>query len=350
MVTPVQIAGKKIGPAQPCFIIAEAGVNHNGKLDLAYQLVDIAAQVGADAVKFQTFKAEKVISPQATKANYQIETTGDEETQLEMVKKLELSYENFRDLYEYCEYKGIMFLSTPFGKESADFLDDLGMAAFKIPSGEITNLPFLEHLARKGRPMIISTGMTSLGEVETAVQSIQNHGSSPFALLHCVSNYPTAPADANLRAMHTLQTAFDVPIGFSDHTLGIEIPLAAVALGAQVIEKHFTLNNDLPGPDHRASLEPEQLKDMVTGIRKVESALGDGQKRPAASEANTASVARRSLVAARDIPAGTVLSVGMIAIMRPGDGLLPAMHDCLIGRKLNIAIRAGTLFKLDMLI
>jgi len=345
----ISIARRSIGQDQPCFIIAEAGVNHNGDLALARQLVDVAAQAGADAVKFQTFKAEKVISPAASKAAYQVETTGAGESQLEMVKRLELPFEAFRELFAYCQSKNILFLSTPFDQESADFLDELGVAAFKIPSGEITNLPFLAHVARKGKPMIVSTGMSYLGEVETAVRTIVDAGNLNIVLLHCVSNYPADPADANLRAMHTLSLVFGVPAGFSDHTLGLQVPLAAVALGACIIEKHFTLDRTLPGPDHRASLEPDQLGALVQGIRTVEAALGHGRKEPAASEANTAAVARRSLVASRDIPVGTVLTKEHIAIQRPGNGLPPAWLPHLLGRTARAAISAGTLITLEML-
>jgi len=345
----LDIAGRRIGPGQPCFIIAEAGVNHNGSLEIARQLVDVAAQACADAVKFQTFKAEKVISPQTPKAAYQLQTTGDGESQLDMVKRLELPFDAFRELYAYCQDKDILFMSTPFDEDSADFLADLGVAVFKIPSGEITNLPFLAHVARKGKPMIVSTGMSYLGEVEAAVRTIEEAGNHDFVLLHCVSNYPADPADVNLRAMQTMAMAFGVPVGYSDHTPGIEVALAAVALGACVIEKHFTLDRSLPGPDHRASLEPDELTALVRGIRTVESALGHGRKEPAASEVNTAAVARRSLVAARDIPAGTMLTKELIAIKRPGTGLLPAMRSYLVGRTIRVPVPAGTLLTLEML-
>jgi N-acetylneuraminate synthase len=345
----ISIAQHLIGDQLPCFIIAEAGVNHNGSLDLAHRLIDAAVEAGADAVKFQTFKAEKIIAPHAPKADYQMQATGVDESQLEMVKRLELSYAAFRELYADCQSRGILFLSTPFDEESADFLDELGIAAFKVPSGEITNLPFLAHIARKGKPMIVSTGMAYLSEVEVAVRAIHDAGNHDIALLHCVSNYPADPADANLRAMQTLSMAFGVPIGFSDHTSGSEVPLAAVALGACIIEKHFTLDRTLPGPDHRASLEPDQLKALVHGIRKVEAALGHGRKEPAASEANTASVARRSLVAAHDIPAGVRLTEDDIAIKRPGTGLPPLLRTHLVGRTTRAMIPAGTLLSLEML-
>jgi N-acetylneuraminate synthase len=349
MVAAIEIAGRKVGTGQPCFIIAEAGVNHNGSLEMARQLVDVAAQADADAVKFQTFKAEKVISPQSPKAAYQLQTTGAGESQLDMVKRLELSFDAFRDLYAYCQDKGILFMSTPFDEESADFLADLGVAVFKIPSGEITNLPFLTCVARKARPMIVSTGMSYLGEVEVAVRTIEKTGNHDFVLLHCVSNYPADPADANLRAMHTLATAFGVPVGYSDHTPGIEVAIAAVALGACVIEKHFTLDRTLPGPDHRASLEPDELAALVRGIRIVEAALGHGRKEPAASEADTATAARRSLVAAHDIPSGTTLTDDLIAIKRPGTGLPPSMQSHLVGRTVQTDVPAGTLLAWEML-
>lgn len=349
MVATIDIAGRKVGPGQPCFIVAEAGVNHNGSLEMARQLVDVAVQAGADAVKFQTFKAERLVTPDAPKADYQLLTTDAAESQYEMVRRLELSEEAHRDLMAYCREQGILFMSTPFGEESADFLADLGIAVFKIPSGEITNLPFLTHVVGKGKPVIVSTGMAYLGEVEAAVSTIEKVGNRDFVLLHCVSNYPADPADANLRAMQTLATAFGVPVGYSDHTPGIEVAIAAVALGACVIEKHFTLDRNLPGPDHRASLEPDELAALVRGIRTVEASLGHGRKEPAPSEANTAAVARRSLVAAQDIPAGTKLTEEMIAIKRPGTGLPPAMRSYLLGRSVRTAVPAGTLFTLEML-
>jgi N,N'-diacetyllegionaminate synthase len=344
----IEVTGRKIGPGHPCFIIAEAGVNHNGSLDMARQLVAAAAQAGADAVKFQTFKAANVVSPAAPKADYQVATTGGGDSQLEMVKRLELPFEAFRELFAYAQEKGIIFLSTPFDEESADFLYDLGVSAFKIASGEITNLPFLAHVARKGKPMIVSTGMSRLPEVETAVEAIENAGNYDIVLLHCVSNYPADPADVNLRAMKTLYDAFGFPVGYSDHTLGIEVPLAAVAMGACIVEKHFTLDRALPGPDHRASLEPQEFAAMVRGIRIVEAAMGHGRKEPAASEAGIADVARRSLFAACDIPAGASLSEEMIAILRPGTGLPPSMKSTLKGRIARIAIPAGTALKEDM--
>ncbi|MBM3126973.1 MAG: N-acetylneuraminate synthase, partial [Chloroflexi bacterium] len=266
-----EIADREIGFQHPCFIIAEAGVNHNGSLDLARRMIRAAVDAGADAIKFQTFKAEKLATSQAPKAGYQVVSTAQEETQLEMLRKLELAHDEFSILYRDCIESNILFLSTPFDEESADLLGALGVCAFKMASGEITNLPFLSHVARKGQPVILSTGMSYLNEVDLAVRAIRNSGNDRIALLHCTSNYPASPEDVNLRAMDTLAGAFQVVVGFSDHTTGIEIPLAAVAMGAGIIEKHFTLDRSLPGPDHRASLEPADLRALVKGIRKVES-------------------------------------------------------------------------------
>ena len=347
--TNIDIAGRKIGAGEPCFIIAEAGVNHNGDLELAHRLVDVAVEAGADAVKFQTFKAERMISRGAPKANYQVETTGAVESQFDMVKALELPPDAFAQLKARCQERNILFLSTPFDHESADLLARLDVAAFKMASGEITNLPFLEHVARYGKPMIVSTGMASIGEVETGVHTIQGTGNRDIALLHCVSNYPADPADVNLNAMHTMARAFGFPVGYSDHTLGLEVPLAAVALGACVVEKHFTLDKTLSGPDHRASLEPQELASMVRGIRKVEASLGHGRKEPAASEANTAAVARKSLVAARNLAAGTVLTEELLTVKRPGTGLPPSMGPYLLGLRVKIDVAEDTLITLDML-
>lgn len=345
----IKIREREIGPGRPCLVIAEAGVNHNGSLDLARWLVDAAVAAGADAVKFQTFRAEKVISPVAPKAGYQARATGTGESQLEMVKKLELPFEAFQKLKLHCDGKGITFLSTAFDEESVDFIDGLGVGAFKVPSGEITNLPLLQHIAHKRRPVILSTGMSELEEVRGAVQVLQAADCRELVLLHCVSDYPAADQDANLRAMKTLEDAFGLPVGYSDHTRGIEIALAAVALGACILEKHFTLDRNLPGPDHKASLEPAELEAMVEGIRRVQAALGDGRKHPAEREKETAAVVRRSLVAARDLASGTVLTEELIAIRRPGTGLPPAMRVQLVGRRLRQDVKAGSLLTLEML-
>jgi N,N'-diacetyllegionaminate synthase len=345
----IPVGGRRVGKGEACFIIGEAGVNHNGNLELARELVDVAADAGCSAVKFQTFKAERVCSPAAPKATYQQQTTGTEESQLEMGRKLELPFAAFRELHRYAADRGILFLSTPFDYESADFLTALPVPAIKIPSGEITNLPFLDHLARKGLPLIISTGMTTLDEVAVAIERVRDAGNRQIVLLHCVSNYPADPASMNLRAMRALEDAFGVPVGLSDHTIGTEVALAAVALGACVIEKHFTLNRELPGPDHRASLEPQELAQLVKSIRNVEAALGDGVKRPVREELNTAAVARRSLVAAQFIPAGALLTVDMIDILRPGTGMAPALRSQIVGRRVRQDVPQGTLFSLDML-
>lgn len=344
------IDGRLVGPGQPCLIIAEAGVNHNGSLDLACQLVDAARAAGADAVKFQTFKAERLVSAAAPKAAYQQRTTGTAESQLEMIRQLELGEAEHRRLLAHCRERGILFLSSPFDEQSADFLADLGMSAFKVPSGELINLPFLAHLAAKGRPLILSTGMAHLGEVEAAVQAVAAAGPVPLALLQCVSNYPADPADVNLRAMDTMAAAFGVAVGYSDHVPQNEVAFAAVARGACIVEKHFTLDRNLPGPDHQASLEPGELAALVRGIRAVEAALGDGRKRPAASEADTAAVARKSLVAACDIPAGSVLAADLIVVKRPGSGLPPAMFPHLLGRRTRVAIPRDALFTLEDLL
>jgi len=344
----IEIANQAIGNQHPCFIIAEAGVNHNGRLDTALKLVDAAITAGANAVKFQTFKAEAVVTMVAPKAVYQQQTTGVDESQLAMIKRLQLTYEQFKEIKEYCDKKGIIFLSTPFDYDSVDLLYELGVSAFKIPSGEITNYPLLKYIACKGKPIILSTGMSYLGEVEQALQAIYHCGNPDVILLHCVSNYPADPADVNLRAMNTMATAFGVPVGYSDHTLGIEVSLAAVALGACVIEKHFTLDCTMPGPDHHASLEPTALTTLVMSIRKIEAALGHGRKEPAIAEKNSKEVARRSLVAACDIQGGTVLTEEHIAIKRPGTGLPPSMREYLIGRKARGIIFADTMLTLEL--
>ena len=320
------------------FVIAEAGVNHNGSLDLALKLVDAAKSSGADAVKFQTFRADLLATRSAHKAAYQERTTANSESQFQMLQRLELDEAAHRCLIEHCREVGIQFLSSPFDAQSADLLDAMDLPLYKIPSGEITNLPFLEHLAGKGRPLILSTGMSTLGEVEEAVELLKTAGATELTLLHCVTEYPAPYADVNLRAMLTLKMAFGLPVGYSDHTPGIEIAIAAVALGAEVIEKHFTLDRSLPGPDHAASLEPGELQQMVTAIRHVEAALGNGIKAPAACELPNISVARKSLVALRPLPAGHRLTAGDLDIKRPGNGLAPKMIPALIGRTLRAGL------------
>lgn len=348
MVSELRVAGRVIGPGHPCFIVAEAGVNHNGDVDIARRLIDVAVQAGADAVKFQTFKAERVLAVDAPKADYQIERTGRGESQLAMAKRLELPFDAFRQLSDYCYQQRSLFLSTPFDEESADFLAALGVPLFKIPSGELTNLSLLAHVARYGRPMIVSTGMSTLNEVEAAVRTIEGEGNQTLALLHCTSSYPADPAESNLRAMETLRTTFGCPVGYSDHTPGLDVALAAAALGACIIEKHVTLDRTLPGPDHRASLEPNELCALVAGIRRVESALGDGIKRPTAGEMNTRAVARRSVVAARPLDAGRTIRPEDLAAKRAAVvGLSPARMPELIGRKLLRPLDADAVLQMD---
>jgi len=349
LVTPLKIAGRLVGPGYPCFIIAEAGVNHNGNLERALEMVEAAAAGGADAVKFQTFRAEEVATTEAPKAAYQRKATNQDQSQLDMLRSLELTPEHHESLNACCHEKGILFLSTPFDKTSLDFLASMGMAAIKVPSGEITNLPFLKQVGEKGLPVILSTGMSNLAEVDLAVDALRQAGCASLALLHCVSNYPADPADANLRAMSTMAERFALPVGYSDHTMGSEVALAAVALGACIIEKHFTLDRSLPGPDHMASAEPKALADMVAGIRKVEAALGHGRKEPAPSEADTKAMARRSLVAARDIAAGEILTPEAVTFKRPGTGLGPDRWQEVQGRRAKQNIAVGTLISLEML-
>jgi N,N'-diacetyllegionaminate synthase len=317
------------------FIIAEAGVNHNGEINLAKKLIDVAIEARADAVKFQTFKADEVISSFAPMAEYQKKNLGKEETQLEMVKKLELSFEGFVELKNYCDEKSIMFLSTPFDIQSARFLRDLGLEIFKIPSGEITNYPLLREIGSYRKKVILSTGMADLGEIEDAIDVLLEFGTKreDITLLHCNTEYPTPMEDVNLRAIITLREAFKVNVGYSDHTLGIEIPIAAVALGATVIEKHFTLDKNLPGPDHKASLEPYELKAMVKAIRNIEKALGTGIKKPSKSEIKNINIARKSIVAKRNIKKGEIFTDENITTKRPGTGISPMKWNEVIGKR-----------------
>ncbi|UCE51523.1 MAG: N-acetylneuraminate synthase [Desulfobacterales bacterium] len=341
MVRHIDIAGRKIGPGYFCFIIAEAGVNHNGDMDLSKALIDVAVKAGADAVKFQTFKSEWVSSGSARKAEYQKQAIDAAESQLDMLRKLELSPEAHHELQAYCQKQGILFLSTPFDEESVDLLDEIGVPVFKIGSGEITNWPFLEYIARKGKPIILSTGMSYLSEIDQAVRVIQSAGCDKLILLHCVSSYPADPADVNLNAIKTLANAFKVPVGYSDHTLGIEISLGAVALGASMIEKHFTIDRNLPGPDHKASLEPNEMIALVKGIRALESAFGDGRKAPSPAEQDTRQVARRSLVLKHEVKAGDLIEASMLTALRPCGGIDPCLIEFVVGRRVNRRMQAG---------
>ena len=338
-----KMSNKNINYREKVFIIAEAGVNHNGSIALAKQLIDVAAKSGADAVKFQTFIAEKLVSTNAPKAEYQKQTTSAFESQLDMIKKLELSKEDHQELIIYANHKKIMFLSTPFDEKSVDLLIELGLPLIKISSGEVTNHPFLKYITKKGLPIILSTGMSTLEEVAEAVSVIKTAGCEDLTLLHCTSNYPARVEDCNLLAMKTMADAFDVPVGYSDHTPGIYVPLAAAAMGACVIEKHFTLDKNLLGPDHKASLEPAELEVMVRGIRLVEKARGSSVKAPVESELEVRNVARRSIVAGVDIPKGVPITENMLAFKRPGTGIAPKDATEFIGETPVTDIRKGTL-------
>ncbi|HEX2756186.1 MAG TPA: N-acetylneuraminate synthase family protein [Candidatus Limnocylindrales bacterium] len=339
-IRPVQIAGRRIGSG-PVFIIAEGGVNHDGRVELAHRLVDAAADAGADAVKFQTFDPAALAAAGAPTAEYQRRSAAGGTDQRSMLSALALPADAWAAIRDHAHERGLVFLSTPFDDASADLLDALGVPAFKVASGELTNLPFIGRLARRGRPLLVSTGMAEMVEVAQAVDAIAAAGDPPIALFHCVSSYPARPEDANLRAIATMRAAFAVPVGWSDHTLGIELPLAAVAAGATLVEKHLTLDRTLPGPDHAASLEPTELRAMVAGIRTVESALGSGDKRPVEAERAVAAVARKSLHWARSLPPGSPISEADLAAMRPGTGLSPARQVDLVGRRTARAVTAG---------
>lgn len=329
-----------------CFVIGEIGVNHNGSLELAKRLIDVAVKAGADAVKFQTFSAERLVTRTARKADYQSRNHQVDESQFDMLKRLELSESDLRACKSYCDEHGIVFLSTPFDEQAADLLEDVGVSGFKISSGDLTNLPLLSHIAAKGLPMIISTGMATMGDIEDAVTAIQEAGAPPLAILHCVSDYPAAPEEANLAAMDTIAQAFGHVVGWSDHTLGDAVSLASVARGARFLEKHYTLDTAMEGPDHRASLDPDEFTALLSKIRTVETAIGDGVKRPQASERATAEVARRSIVAADDIAAGTVIDGSHLVMKRPGTGLMPKHHGWVVGRVAARDIAADTLIEL----
>lgn len=317
------------------FIIAEAGVNHNGSIDKAKKLVDAASSAGADAIKFQSFKADNLATKNAQKAMYQKETTNIEESQFDMLKKLELSTEMHKELISYCKNKKIIFLSSPFDHESIELLKDLGLEIFKIPSGEITNLPYLRHIGKLDKKIILSTGMSNIDEVKNALDILINSGTKKenITVLHANTEYPTLMEDVNLRAMKTIGNELDIKFGYSDHTLGIEVGIAAVAMGAKCIEKHFTLDCSLEGPDHKASLEPDQLKEMVTAIRNIEVALGNGIKKPSKSEIPNIKIIRKSIVAKTAIKKNDILNENNLTIKRPGSGINPMKWDELIGTK-----------------
>jgi N,N'-diacetyllegionaminate synthase len=337
-----------------CLIIAEAGVNHNGDLQKALGLIDVAAAAGADFVKFQTFKAETIVNPSAQKADYQIKNmSGESNTQFEMLKKLEIGLDWYAVLIRRCQEKGVKFLSTGFDSESIDFLESLEIPFYKIPSGEITNKPYLQHIARKGKDIILSTGMSTISEIKAAIVVIEAEGISRdrITVLHCNTEYPTPMKDVNLLAMNHIARDLGVKVGYSDHTLGIEVPIAAVALGACVIEKHFTLDRNLTGPDHAASLEPDELKAMVMAIRNIEQAIsGNGIKEPSESEMKNLSVARKSLHTLRELKAGTILKAEHVCSLRPGKGISPMSIDEVIGKTLLIDVSAQYLLKPEDLV
>lgn len=329
------------------FIIAEAGVNHNGKINLAKKLIDEAVNAGADAVKFQTWKTDLLVTKEAKQAKYQENNTGNKESQYEMLKKLELSYEDFKILKEYCDEKKIMFLSTPDETTSADFLNEL-QNIFKIGSGELTNIPFLKHIGKFGKEIILSTGMGNLGEIEKALQTIIEAGTKKenIIVLHATTQYPTPIEEVNLKAMVTIKNSFDIKVGYSDHTMGIEIPIAAVALGAQVIEKHFTLSREMKGPDHKASLEPNELKLMVNSIRNVELAFGSGEKKAQLSEVENKKIVRKSIIAKNKIQINEIFTEENLTTKRVGEGISSALWDEIIGLKASIAFEQNDLIRL----
>ncbi len=329
----VRFGDRWIGNDHPCFVIAEAGVNHNGQIDLARRLIDVAAEAHVDAVKFQAFRTDQLSTERSTR---------------DTLRKLELPGEAFAELQSHCRARGVLFLSTPFDEESADLLHHLCVPGFKVGSGDLTHHPLLAHIARYGKPLLLSTGMSFLEEVEEAVSVIRKAGNDQIVLLHCISRYPADPEEANLRALKTLKNRFDVPVGFSDHTLGTQVAVAAVALGASVLEKHITLDRSLPGPDHAASLEPPELQQLVRSIRTVQSALGDGEKKPMVGEEETRKTARRSVVAKVDISAGAHLETSMIAFKRPGIGIPPKELRNLLGRRARIRIPKDTQITWDM--
>ena len=344
----LKIGNKAIGDGNRAFIIAEAGVNHNGDIDIAKKLVDEAANSGVDAIKFQTFKTEKLVTGYADMATYQKNNIGHGSSQFNMLKKLELTYENFKDIQKYCIHKNVMFLSTPFDFESADFLESIGMEAFKISSGDLTNIPLLNHIAKYNKPIILSSGMSNLSEIEEAINGIYCQGNKDIAVLHCTSNYPADLQSVNLNAMNTIKNAFKIVSGYSDHTQGITVPIAAVAMGANIIEKHFTLSKDMEGPDHKASLNPIELSDMVCAIRDVEMAFGTGIKMYNPSEVDTMKAARKSIVASRNLKAGESINLMDLDYKRPGTGISPKFYDHIVGKKVNRDIDMDQQITLNM--
>ena len=314
------------------YIIAEAGVNHNGRLDLALKLCDAAKEAGVDAVKFQTWKTEKIVTKSAAKAAYQEENTGCDQSQFEMLKELELSYSDFEKINDYCKKIGVQFLSTPDEEESLDFLCSMNLPFVKIGSGEVTNIPYLRVIGSKHQKIVISTGMSTLADVEKAYNTLMESGAKEVAMLHCTTNYPCPYEEVNLKAMQTMKAAFKCQVGYSDHTMGIEVPIAAVAMGAEIIEKHFTLDRTMDGPDHQASLEPQELKQMVKSIRNIEQSMGDGIKRPNASEQKNAEVVLKRIIAKEPIKKGDILSENNLTLLRSSDGIPAKFWDLVVNR------------------
>jgi N,N'-diacetyllegionaminate synthase len=342
----IKIGNKWAGDEEPCFIIAEAGVNHNGKLELAKKLVDAAGNAGADAVKFQTYKAEKLVTKDADATMYQVKNMREKKSQLDMLDNLALEYKEFIVLKKYCDRKGILFLSTPHSFDAIDFLEEL-VPVYKFGSGDLTNIPSLKYAAKKEKPMILGTGMSTLEEVRHAVDAIKSEGNDQIVVLHCTTNYPCPLEEVNLQAMKIMKNELKCLVGYSDHTLGNIVPIAAVAMGACMIEKHFTLNRELPGPDHRASLEPNELKEMIQVIRETEKAMGNGIKKPTKSEDQIKKSIRKSIVAKVNIPKGTIITREMMEIKRPGMGISPDQIDKIIGGKARDNIKKDELIRWD---
>ncbi len=337
----IKIGNKRVAPQNSVFVIAEAGVNHNGNLEIAKKLVERAKEAGADAIKFQTFKAENVISKDAPKANYQLKSTDKKESQLEMVKNLELSYGDFKNLKEYCDKLGIIFLSTPFDLESVEFLENLKVPAFKIGSGDLTNYFLLKEIAKKKKPLILSTGMAYPYEIFNTLELLENSGAKDIAILHCTTEYPAKVDEVNLKVIRNLGLVFKKIVGFSDHTIGFESALGSVGYGASIIEKHFTLDKNMEGPDHKASLEPEELKDLISMIRNLEKSIGDGIKKPTTSEEKNIKIVRRSLFSKEFIRKGTVIEEKHLEALRPGDGISPMEIKKILGKKVRYDIFKG---------
>ncbi|MCW7462976.1 N-acetylneuraminate synthase [Leptospira limi] len=329
-------------------IIAEAGVNHNGDINIAKQMIEIAKEAGADIVKFQTFQADAIASAKATRANYQIQNMKEDGSQLSMLKKLELDHSAHKELISYCGKVGIEFLSTAFDLKSLDLLKSLGITLWKIPSGEITNLPYLRKIGSFKEQIILSTGMSNLAEIENAISVLEKSGTERknITVLHCNTDYPTPFEDVNLNAMNSIKSAFHVNVGYSDHTAGIEVSIAAVALGASLIEKHFTLDKNMSGPDHKASLEPKELKAMISSIRNIEKSMGNGIKVPSQSETKNITIARKSIIASKDISVGELFSEDNLTTKRPGTGISPMNWDLVIGQPAKRNFQADELIEL----